>query len=183
MIEELKAYRIDEQYDEGNYRTIFTRDRDRIFFSKDFLRLGGKTQVFVEGYDDHMRNRLSHTLEVTQLAIKIATHFGLSHDLTNAIAYGHDIGHTPFGHAGERILNKIMNGCYQINNIKFHPMKGNMGFKHNWHGIRVLRILNKRFDGVVGFDISGFTEWGILNHTKLKYKDCKRKISADSRCR
>ena len=155
-------------------RSAYGRDRDRILYSKDFLRLGGKTQIFVEGYDDHMRNRLTHTLEVAQISNTISTNFNLNIDLTSAIAYGHDIGHTPFGHAGERVLNKIMNGCYKINQSEVKIFKNNRGFKHNWHGLRVLNELNKRYTGEVGFEVNKYTEWGILHHTKLHYNLCKR---------
>lgn len=86
-------------------RTKFVRDRDRILFSKEFRRLQGKTQVFVNGYDDHVRNRLTHTLEVSQIAQSLSESLGFEERLTEAIALGHDVGHTPFGHVGERILN------------------------------------------------------------------------------
>jgi len=176
-----EVFQLSEKEDKNNFRTTFARDRDRILYSKDFLRLGGKTQIFVEGYDDHMRNRLTHTLEVAQISNKISKYFGLSIDLTDAIAYGHDIGHTPFGHAGERILNKLMNGCFELTNIDFMPIKGNRGFKHNWQGIRVLRDLNKKYTGEIGFEISKYTEWGILKHTGLNHKKCKR-IIKDGNC-
>lgn len=167
---------ITNEQDQGKYRSIFNRDRDRIIYSRDFLRLGGKTQVFVVGFDDHMRNRLSHTLEVVQISNRIAKNLGLNQDLTEAIAYGHDIGHTPFGHAGERVLNKVMNGCYKLNDISTTINKSNSGFKHNWQGIRVARDLNARYDGKKGLELSRFTEWGILKHTKLNFSQCDRII-------
>lgn len=171
-----EVFKIEEKQDVGNYRTLFARDRDRIMYSRDFLRLKGKTQIFIEGYDDYMRNRLTHTLEVSQLSQKISSFLNMSNDLTNAIAYGHDIGHTPFGHAGERILNSIMNGCYKIMNTAFIPIEKNRGFKHNWQGIRVLRDLNNTYTGGAGFEISKQTEWGVLHHTKLEYDKCDKAI-------
>lgn len=123
-----------------------------------------------------MRNRLTHTLEVVQISKKISRNLELNMDLTEAIAFGHDIGHTPFGHAGERVLNKVMNGCYKFNGTSINPINDNFGFKHNWQSIRVLRDLNIRYDGDKGFDISKFTEWGILRHTNTNYKKCDRII-------
>jgi dGTPase len=171
------VFKIEEEEDNNNFRTIFARDRDRILYSKDFLRLKGKTQIFVAGYDDHMRDRLTHTLEVANISNKISSIFKLSVDLTNAIAYGHDIGHTPFGHAGERILNGILNGCFKIVNTKFVPKDNNRGFKHNWQGIRVVRDLNKNYTSTEGFNLSKYTEWGILHHTKLNNRKCERIIN------
>jgi dGTPase len=88
---------------EDPLRTKFNRDRDRVLFSKEFRRLEGKTQVFVNGFDDHIRNRLTHTLEVSQIARTIAGNFGFNTTLAEAIAFAHDVGHTPFGHIGERV--------------------------------------------------------------------------------
>ncbi|EHR0219180.1 HD domain-containing protein [Clostridium perfringens] len=100
--------------DKHTIRNEFERDRDRIMYSRAFRRLSGKTQVFLAGNDDHVRTRLTHTLEVAQIARTISKALGLNEYLTEAIALGHDIGHTPFGHIGERMLNSIMNGCYKI---------------------------------------------------------------------
>ena len=93
---------------DSSYRTDFMRDRDRILYSKAFRRLSGKTQVYITGSDDHLRTRLTHTLEVSQIARTIAQTLKLDTDLTEAISLGHDIGHTPFGHAGERMLHQLM---------------------------------------------------------------------------
>lgn len=90
------------------YRTEFMRDRDRVLYSKSFRRLAGKTQVYLSGVDDHRRTRLTHTLEVSQIARSIAGPLKLDTDLVEAIALGHDLGHTPFGHVGERTLHEIM---------------------------------------------------------------------------
>lgn len=93
--------------DKHAFRNKFQRDRDRILYSKAFRRLSGKTQVFVAGFDDHVRTRLTHTLEVVQITKTICRKLQLNEDLGEAIALGHDIGHTPFGHMGERTLNYI----------------------------------------------------------------------------
>lgn len=111
-------------------RSRFHRDRDRIIYSRSFRRLKGKSQVFLAGYDDHVRNRLTHTLEVSQLATSIAISLGFNLMLTEAIALGHDLGHTPFGHVGERVLNDIMNGK-KFEKEGFIKNNVNMGFKHN----------------------------------------------------
>lgn len=105
-----------------DYRTCFQRDRDRIIHSKAFRRLMHKTQVFLSPEGDHFRTRLTHTLEVTQVARSISRALGLNEDLTEAIALGHDLGHTPFGHNGEKILNSIHKD----------------GFRHNEQSLRVV---------------------------------------------
>ena len=103
---------IDRHYDGGDtlpeYRTEFMRDRDRLMYATAFRRLSGKTQIYTVGSDDHRKNRLTHTLEVAQIARTIASALDLDPDLAEAIALGHDFGHTPFGHAGERMLHDIM---------------------------------------------------------------------------
>lgn len=99
---------VDKETKTASYRNDFMRDRDRIMYCNAFRRLDGKTQIYLIGSDDHRRNRLTHTLEVAQIARTISQALGLDEDLTEAIALGHDLGHTPFGHAGERMLNRIM---------------------------------------------------------------------------
>lgn len=134
--------------DRCTIRTEFQRDRDRIIHCKSFRRLKHKTQVFIAPEGDHYRTRLTHTLEVSQVARTIARALGLNEDLTEAIALGHDIGHTPFGHAGEKILDKIKVG----------------GFRHNEHSLRVVDILE---DGN-GLNLTWETRDGILNHVKAR---------------
>ena len=90
------------------YRTDFMRDRDRVLYCSAFRRLSGKTQIYLTGKDDHQRNQLTHTLEVSQIARTISRALALDCDLTEAIALGHDLGHTPSGHAGEQVLHEIM---------------------------------------------------------------------------
>lgn len=124
-------------------RTEFQRDRDRILHSKAFRRLKHKTQVFLAPAGDHYRTRLTHTLEVAQIARTISRALSLNEDLTEAIALGHDLGHTPFGHAGEKALNRV---C---------------GFKHNEQSIRVVELIEK--DGT-GLNLTWEVKDGILNH-------------------
>ncbi|WP_075718446.1 deoxyguanosinetriphosphate triphosphohydrolase [Roseburia sp. 499] len=126
-------------------RPVFQRDRDRIVHCKSFRRLMHKTQVFLAPRGDHYRTRLTHTLEVSQNARTIAKALRLNEDLVEAIALGHDLGHTPFGHAGERVLNDI---CED-------------GFKHNEQSVRVVEKLEK--DGA-GLNLTWEVRDGILNH-------------------
>jgi dGTPase len=155
--------------EEHEFRTKFERDRDRILYSKAFRRLSGKTQVFVTGCEDHIRTRLTHTLEVSQIATTIASYFGLDIALIEAMAFGHDIGHTPFGHEGERILNYIMNGCEEIKKFYNNIPENEKGFKHNWQGLRILTQLEKKSEDYDGLNLTNYTLWGILNHSKLKW--------------
>lgn len=150
-------------------RNDYQRDRDRILYSKSFRRLSGKTQVFRTGNDDHIRTRLTHTLEVAQIARTISRELGLNEDLTEAIALGHDLGHTPFGHVGERTLNQIMNNCYNI--LDFNSNLEKKGFKHNLQGARVVRELEN------DLNLTKKTIFGIMYHSSLEYKDCKDKCN------
>ncbi len=145
-----KGRRIPEQ--ESDTRTAFCRDRDRIIHSKAFRRLKHKTQVFLSPTGDHYRTRLTHTLEVSQISRTIARCLRLNEDLTEAIALGHDLGHTPFGHAGERVLNEI---C---------PFR----FYHNEQSLRVCTDLEK--DGA-GLNLTQEVLDGILCHTGDKVAD------------
>lgn len=126
-------------------RPVYQRDRDRILHSKSFRRLKHKTQVFLAPEGDHYRTRLTHTLEVSQIARTVAKALRLNEDLTEAIALGHDLGHTPFGHAGERALDGI---CPE-------------GFKHNEQSIRVVELLEKHGEGL---NLTKEVRDGILNH-------------------
>lgn len=134
---------------ECELRTAYQRDRDRIIHSKSFRRLKHKTQVFLAPETDHYRTRLTHTLEVAQIARTIARALRLNEDLTEAIALGHDLGHTPFGHAGERALNELMEG----------------GFTHYEQSVRTCRFIEK--DGA-GLNLTYEVLDGIENHTKGK---------------
>lgn len=135
--------------DECELRTPFQRDRDRIIHSKAFRRLKHKTQVFLSPTGDHYRTRLTHTLEVAQIARTIARALRLNEDLTEAIALGHDLGHTPFGHAGEEVLNRI----------------SPHGFSHREQGLRVVDILEREGKGLnLTFEVRD----GIAKHSKAK---------------
>ena len=128
-----------------NIRTDFQRDRDRILHCKTFRRLAHKTQVFISPEGDHYRTRLTHTLEVAQIARTIARGLSLNEDLTEAIALGHDLGHTPFGHAGEHALQAVTNNK----------------FEHNIHSLRIVDYIEK--DGE-GLNLTHEVRDGILNH-------------------
>lgn len=129
-------------------RTEFQRDRDRIIHSKSFRRLMHKTQVFLAPEGDHFRTRLTHTIEVSQIARTIARSLNLNEDLTEAIALGHDLGHTPFGHNGEDVLNSI------------HPG----GFAHNVQSLRVVDVLESSASRT-GMNLTAEVRDGILHHT------------------
>ena len=135
-----------ERYEpECDIRTVYQRDRDRILHSKAFRRLKDKTQVFLSPQGDHYRTRLTHTLEVSQTARTVARALKLNEDLVEAIALGHDLGHTPFGHAGEAALNAI------------HPG----GFRHAEQSVRVVEVLEKEGEGL---NLTWEVRDGILNH-------------------
>lgn len=135
-----------DKYEEPcSMRTDFQRDRDRIIHSKSFRRLKNKTQVFLSPEGDHYRTRLTHTLDVSQIARSIARSLRLNEDLTEAIALGHDLGHTPFGHAGERTLNRLTDG----------------NFEHNEQSLRVVEVLEKEGEGL---NLTKEVRDGILNH-------------------
>jgi dGTPase len=134
---------------ECDYRTPFQRDRDRIIHCKAFRRLMHKTQVFIAPEGDHYRTRLTHTLEVSQIARTAARALGLNEDLTEAIALGHDLGHTPFGHAGEATLNDLVPG----------------GFSHNQQSLRVVDVLEEKDPAYRGLNLTWEVRDGILNHT------------------
>lgn len=165
--------------DDHKYRCVFTRDRDRILYSKEFRRLSGKTQVFIVGFDDHCRTRLTHTIEVSQIAKTISNALGLNGELTEAIAFGHDVGHTPFGHAGEYFLNLLMNGCYKVYDFDISSCASEKGFKHNWQSLRVVTDLEKIRDDYRGLNLTNFTRWGILHHTSLENSKCQYASDSD----
>ena len=155
-----KSSRGRQRYEEScPIRTVFQRDRDRIIHSKSFRRLKHKTQVFIAPLGDHFVTRLTHTLEVAQIARTIARALNLSEDLTEAIALGHDLGHTPFGHVGEDVLDEL-----------FHS-----DFRHNEQSQRVVDLLEK--DGQ-GLNLTWEVRDGILNHSKTRVdilgQDCGR---------
>ena len=153
----------------SSVRDNFQVDRDRILYSKAFRRLRGKTQVFIAGYDDHVRNRLSHTLEVSQIARTISKALGLNEMLTEAIALGHDLGHTPFGHVGERLLHDISCGKMILAEKGYCHEESSHGFKHNWQSLRVACNLEYHNRDFPGLNLTKETLWGFLHHSKLTY--------------
>ncbi len=136
---------------EHPYRTAFQRDRDRIVHTTAFRRLEYKTQVFVNYEGDHYRTRLTHTIEAAQIARTIARVLALNEDLTEAIALAHDLGHTPFGHAGEAALHEIM--------------QGHGGFNHNAQSLRLVEELEQRYPAFPGLNLTWEVREGIVKHT------------------
>ena len=131
-------------------RTAFQRDRDRIVHSAAFRRLEYKTQVFIPHERDHYRTRLTHTIEVAQIARTLARNLGLNEDLTEAIALVHDLGHTPFGHSGEDVLNDLLFDCG--------------GFNHNRQSLRIVDLLEQRYPDHPGLNLSYEVREGIAKH-------------------
>lgn len=152
------------------YRNHFAKDRDRVLYSKSFLRLRDKTQVFMMEDLDYIRTRLTHTLEVSQIARSIATSMGLNLDLTEAIALGHDVGHTPFGHVGERTLDEFTKGILHLPDKNGRPVaisSPQQGFKHNLQSARVLCELESGTEGQ-GLNLTKYTLWGIIHHSSVR---------------
>src|SRR2546430_3913643 len=131
-------------------RNAFRRDCDRIIHATAFRRLAHKTQVFVFHEGDHFRTRLTHTLEVTQIARSLARALGLDEDLAEALALAHDLGHPPFGHAGERALDRCLAACG--------------GFDHNAQTLRVVTALERRYPAFDGLNLSSETLEGLVKH-------------------
>jgi len=150
---------------EHEYRTAFQRDRDRIIHSRAFRRLKHKRQVFLITDGDHFRTRLTHTLEVAQISRIMARPLGLNEDLVEAIALGHDLGHTPFGHLGETVLNEILQGRDTLDGLLDGSSFG--GFKHNYQSLRIVDFLEQKYE-FVGLNLSAWVREGILKHTRLK---------------
>ena len=135
------------------YRSAFQRDRARIIHARAFRRLAGKTQVFTHGHSDHYRSRLTHTIEVSQLARTIAGALGLNEDLTESLALAHDIGHPPFGHAGERALDEAM---------RAHGLS----FDHNLHALRIVTAFEQRYAAFPGLNLTLGVREGIIKHSR-----------------
>ena len=135
------------------YRNDFQRDRDRIVHSRAFRRLENKTQVFTAGVSDHFRNRLTHTIEVTQIARTVAAALGLNGDLVEALALAHDVGHPPFAHAGEEQLDKMMRRFGE-------------SFDHNIHALRVLDSFEQRYARFPGLNLTFEVREGIVKHSR-----------------
>lgn len=194
--EEFINRHFNDDTDLPDYRTIFMRDRDRVMYCTAFKRLAGKTQIYTIGSDDHKKNRLTHSMEVAQIARTIALALDLDEALTEAIALGHDFGHTPFGHAGEQMLHQIM--IPKSRYVKYSPFfmreaselsntlvrecaqssviidDNNMfGFKHNIQSVRVASILEDNYRGIhgenIGLNLTNYTLWGMMHHSTCKY--------------
>ena len=138
---------------EHGYRTAFQRDRARVIHARAFRRLAGKTQVFTPRYSDHFRSRLTHTMEVAQIARAIAVALGLNEDMTEALALVHDIGHPPFGHAGERALDESM-----------RPY--GLRFDHNLHALRMVEYFEVRYAAFRGLNLTLGVREGIVKHSR-----------------
>jgi len=134
------------------YRSPFQRDRARIIHARAFRRLAGKTQVFTHRYSDHFRSRLTHTMEVAQIARTVAATLGLNEDLTEALALVHDIGHPPFGHAGERALDDA---------LRAHGLR----FDHNLHALRIVEHFELRYAAFRGLNLTLAVREGIIKHS------------------
>ena len=135
------------------FRNDYERDRDRILHSRAFRRLENKTQVFTQRYSDHFRTRLTHTLEVAQISRTAAKALGLNTDLVEALALAHDVGHPPFGHAGEAELNRLM-GRYHEN------------FDHNLHALRIVEHFEQKYAGFPGLNLTFEVREGIIKHSR-----------------
>src|ERR1700733_12390521 len=135
------------------YRSPFQRDLGRIIHARAFRRLAGKTQVFTHRYSDHFRSRLTHTMEVAQIARTISGTLGLNEDLTEALALVHDIGHPPFGHAGEQALDET---------LKQYGLR----FDHNLHALRIVEHFEQRYAGFRGLNLTLATREGMTKHSR-----------------
>src|SRR5947199_2014234 len=135
------------------YRSVFQRARDRVIHSRAFRRLEAKTQVFTRRYSDHFRNRLTHTIEVAQISRTIAGTLGLNTDLIEALALVHDIGHPPFGHAGEKALDAAMR-------------RHGLAFDHNLHALRIVEDFELRYAEFRGLNLSFEVREGIIKHSR-----------------
>jgi len=135
------------------YRNDFQRDRDRVIHARAFRRLEAKTQVFTRRHSDHFRNRLTHTLEVAQIARTVAAALGLNGDLVEALALVHDIGHPPFGHAGEKALDTAMR-------------EHGLSFDHNLHALRIVEDFEQRYAAFRGLNLTFEVREGIIKHSR-----------------
>jgi dGTPase len=153
------AFRVEEsrgrRYSEPKhpYRNDFQRDRDRVVHSRAFRRLENKTQVFSRRVSDHFRNRLTHTIEVTQISRTVAAELSLNEDLVESLALVHDVGHPPFGHAGERQLNELMSVYGE-------------GFDHNLHALRIVEQFEQRYADFPGLNLTFEVREGIVKHSR-----------------
>ena len=165
MPDELSSYAVTEKTSRGRkfpekphpYRSAFERDRDRIIHCSAFRRLEGKTQVFTPGLDDYYRTRLTHSIEVAQIGRTIAKELRLNESLTEAICLAHDLGHPPFGHAGEKVLNDLMSEPV--------PAEAGSGFEHNRQTLRIVDLLEHPYPDFMGLNLMYETRLGLARHT------------------
>src|SRR6478672_8728176 len=150
-VEQSRGRRIPEP--QHPYRNDFQRDRDRVIHSRAFRRLEAKTQVFTRRFSDHFRNRLTHTLEVAQISRTIAAQLGLNVDLVEALALVHDVGHPPFGHAGEKALDTLMR-------------EHGLSFDHNLHALRIVEDFEVRYAAFRGLNLTFEVREGIIKHSR-----------------
>src|SRR5256885_2581633 len=141
------------------WRTHFQRDRDRVIHSRAFRRLEYKTQVFLNGTGDHLRTRLTHTMEVAGISRNIARALRLNEDLTETIALAHDLGHSPFGHKGEAVLDQLM--------------KDHGGFEHNRQSLRVVELLEQKYPRFPGLNLTWEVREGLSKHDRAPGKSTK----------
>jgi len=162
---------------EAPTRSVFQRDRDRIIHSTAFRRLVYKTQVFLNHEGDLFRTRLTHSLEVAQLGRSIGRSLGLNEDLVEAVALAHDLGHTPFGHAGQDALNACMKAQTPADRSAAHGE--DWGFEHNLQSLRVVDQLEERYPAFDGLNLTFETREGILKHCSRA--NAQRLLAHDSR--
>src|SRR5882672_227664 len=143
------------------WRTQYQRDRDRVIHSRAFRRLEYKTQVFLNGTGDHLRTRLTHTMEVAAISRNISRALGLNEDLAETIALAHDLGHSPFGHKGETVLARLM--------------KGHGGFEHNHHSLRIVEELEQKYPKFSGLNLTWEVREGLVKHFDPTNHPSKRK--------
>ncbi len=175
MSGELACYAVTEELSRGRafaeephpYRSAFERDRDRIIHCSAFRRLEGKTQVFTPGLDDYYRTRLTHSIEVAQIGRTIAKALGLNVDLAEAICLAHDLGHAPFGHCGEEVLNGLMAGFG--------------GFEHNRQSLRIVDLLEHPYPQFFGLNLMYETRLGLAKHITT-YDKPNNKVFTESNC-
>lgn len=145
------------------YRNDFARDRDRIIHSRAFRRLEGKTQVFAPGLCDHFRNRLTHTIEVSQIARTVAVALQLNEEYTETLALAHDLGHPPFGHDGEKELDRLMR-------------RFGSSFEHNRHSLRIVDVLEERYARFSGLNLTFEVREGIIKHSRELVPDVELEL-------
>jgi len=175
MLDEFSCYAVSEEISRGRkfpekphpYRSDFERDRDRIIHCSAFRRLEGKTQVFTPGLDDYYRTRLTHSIEVAQIGRTIAKELRLNESLTEAICLAHDLGHSPFGHAGEKVLDDLMSES--------------SGFEHNRQTLRIVDLLEHPYPGFAGLNLMYETRLGLARH-RGPYDKAQAKDFGEENC-